>query len=554
MRERIERRANLAFTVALIATAWWFVPPASTQTSTSPPVPKASKVTAASTPAAARRAPAPVLMPRVSEHPVIAPHVARRSGAKLAAPVPYPTPRRSTTSARVVATAAPEDDAPPVRKTKFHNLRFEEDWTWVDDPDVLSDHALPDAKSIPFGDGWSASFGGQIRYRLQAEKNKTLMGTSPEHNDFNLSRVRAHMDLRHEDGYRLFIEGIDARIHGNERPALGIDRNNADFLNAFVEAGNDDLTARLGRMELQQGRQRLISPLDWANTRRTFQGGMLRVNHESAGSTDVFVTKPVIIDPRDSDDTDSSRWFMGIYNSRQLESGDNMDLFGLFLNETDPLFMSGNGHTGDMELYTVGARFGGKSGQTDYELWAAKQFGKFATDDIDAWAATGVVGHSFPDAPGKPRVGVSIDYASGDSDPTDDETETFNQLFPLGHAYFGYLDLIGRQNIVDLSPNVAVKLHERVGMKFAAHFFRLAEENDAVYNVGGAPGFADTTGDSGKNVGKEFDVTLSYTPECLAPHGHVLVGYSRFLAGRRIDSNGGDGDADLFYTQFTMTF
>jgi hypothetical protein len=31
----------------------------------------------------------------------------------------------------------------------------------------------------------------------------------------------------------------------------------------------------VGRQELLYGAQRLISPLDWANTRRTFEGGKL---------------------------------------------------------------------------------------------------------------------------------------------------------------------------------------------------------------------------------------------------------------------------------------
>jgi hypothetical protein len=48
------------------------------------------------------------------------------------------------------------------------------------------------------------------------------------------------------------------------------------------------------------------------------------------------------------------------------------------------------------------------------------------------WTARG--GHTFSNLPGSPRVGLDIDVASGDSDPTDGTMETFNHLFPLGHA------------------------------------------------------------------------------------------------------------------------
>ena len=44
---------------------------------------------------------------------------------------------------------------------------------------------------------------------------------------------------------------------------------------------------------------------------------------------------------------------------------------------------------------------------------------------------------------------------SGDDEPGGD-VETFNQLFPLGHAYFGYIDLIGRQNALDLHFDLKV--------------------------------------------------------------------------------------------------
>lgn len=49
------------------------------------------------------------------------------------------------------------------------------------------------------------------------------------------------------------------------------------------------------------------------------------------------------------------------------------------------------------------------------------------------------------------RVWAWYDFASGDSDPTDGEIGAFNQLFPLGHKYFGFLDLMARQNIHDLN-------------------------------------------------------------------------------------------------------
>ena len=49
---------------------------------------------------------------------------------------------------------------------------------------------------------------------------------------------------------------------------------------------------RLGRQELGFGRQRLVSPLDWANARRTFDGLTLEWLGEDWHTTG-FVNRPV---------------------------------------------------------------------------------------------------------------------------------------------------------------------------------------------------------------------------------------------------------------------
>jgi len=445
---------------------------------------------------------------------------------------------------------APADD---FHKTKFANRRWEEDWTFLGDPDATTDHWYPEAKFIDLGDGWSLGFGGQIRYRLMSENNKSLTKTSPKNNDYNLVRTRVHADLRNENGLRFFVEGLDARIHGNSRPPIGIDRNNFDLQNGFVEWDAGEQTFRFGRMELQEGAQRLVSPLDWGNTRRTFDGGMITLEH-SLGTTDIFVTRPVMVDPRDMDNRITDRWFSGIYNTTKLDNGDGLDVFVLALNDTDDIFTANDGSVGDRDLYTWGGRYHGKRGDTDFEAWGAMQRGEVAGDDVDAYAWTLRAGQSFPDTKYKPRVGLDVDYASGDDNPTGGDVETFNQLFPLGHAYFGYLDLVGRQNVIDIQPNVAVVLDERTKAKAAFHYFKLAEEEDAVYNAAGAPSFADASGDAGDNLGNEIDLVVMHSPEWLAPHGNLLVGWSRFWSGRHIDSAGGRGDAELYYVQLQMTF
>ena len=150
-------------------------------------------------------------------------------------------------------TAKPDETAEPeFVPAKFSTLFFEEDWSWVDDEEKTTDHIYPEMKWVDWGGGWYATFSAQIRYRYQNEKNKSLMGTSPERNDFNLFRTRVGTRVQHESGWAFYVEAIDARMQGNDRPATPIDRNDADITNAFVEyataVGQGRVTARGRRM------------------------------------------------------------------------------------------------------------------------------------------------------------------------------------------------------------------------------------------------------------------------------------------------------------------
>jgi hypothetical protein len=95
---------------------------------------------------------------------------------------------------------------------------------------------------------------------------------------------------------RFYAEGIYADSEHESFAARGIDENYGDLLNLFVDLKfTDRLTARVGRQELLFGAQRTVSPLDWANTRRTFEGVRLLYS-TNEWSIDGFYTQfvPVV--------------------------------------------------------------------------------------------------------------------------------------------------------------------------------------------------------------------------------------------------------------------
>jgi hypothetical protein len=123
-------------------------------------------------------------------------------------------------------------------------------------------------------------------------------------------------------------------------------------------------------------------------------------------------------------------------------------------------------------------------------------------------------------------------------------------LFPTGHQYFGYIDVIGRQNIIDLHPGLTFKLTRDVAARAEQHFFWRQNLNDAVYNAAGTVLRADSGSDAAY-IGNELDFTLAWQ---INRHLAASVGYCHFFAGDFINDTGPHEDIDFAYAMMTFTF
>ena len=93
------------------------------------------------------------------------------------------------------------------------------------------------------------------------------------------------------------------------------------------------------------------------------------------------------------------------------------------------------------------------------EAELAGQWGRWAGDTVLAWSLSIDGGFTFKEGAWSPRLGAGFDWASGDRDPTDGVVQTFDQLFPLGHKYFGFIDLLGRKNVTAANVNLTRATH-----------------------------------------------------------------------------------------------
>lgn len=448
-------------------------------------------------------------------------------------------------STGIVSIGAAAQEGPPA----YQNLRFNEDWRSTPE-DGYGDFFDP-IKNIRLSDSSTLSVGGQIRLRHEVWSN---FGFNHANDDTFLAwRSFLHTDWRFGDHLRLFVEGKTANLTERELPGgrrAALDEDELDLWNTFLQLdyspGEYTVMVRAGRQEMQYGRQRLISPLDWASNRRIFDGVRFTLARPSKKwSLDGFWTIPVQLRRHKFNQTNDIRNFSGLYYKAKPHAKLGIEGYFFYLDDD-------NRETAvDSDLYTVGGRFWGDIAHgLSFDLETAYQFGNRNNTGIDAWMVATELTYRPKEVRLAPWVAVGFDYASGDDDPADHNTGTFNQLFPLGHAFNGYIDVVGRQNIVDAHGTVGFwPVAKKVSFKTDIHFFWLADEDDALYNAGG--GVVRRGGVDETSVGTELDLTLAYK---IDRHASFTVGYSHFFPGAFIRETGSENGINFLYTQMKYTF
>jgi hypothetical protein len=161
-----------------------------------------------------------------------------------------------------------------------------------------------------------------------------------------------------------------------------------------------------------------------------------------------------------------------------------------------------------------------------------------------------------------------LEYAhgSGDSNPQDGKHETFDNLYPTNHRFYGYMDFLSLQNLHNVRGILQLKPHKRVSMALEGHGFWLADTHDSLYNAAGVPrgGVGPTATGNGYGinpgysnfVGTELDFIAGYA---LSRFAQLEAGYGHFFVGDYVQSSlsapgFGSKDADFIYVQATLTF
>jgi hypothetical protein len=388
------------------------------------------------------------------------------------------------------------------------------------------------------------------------------------------------------------LEGRSSQSFDDERfgaaaPGFGLAERDGpiDVHQAFVVWGNHKefpVSVKAGRQELAYGEQRLVGHLRWNNNARTFDALKVRWQNQVFG-VDVFTGGLVYNDHHNLNRSYiGSDTFSGAYfNWPTLASKAIVESYFLARNvDTD---IAGKNFSGvaapfrlpaKQDLYTAGVRVKSKPGAYgpwDYGFELMHQFGNRATTapaatpaavrsaarlEQDAYGAVLQGGYTWTEHAWQPRLAVLYSYASGDRNPTDGKSETFQNLFATTHLHYGYMDFNSLQNLHDLRLTYAFKPATNLAFAVEAHIQHLATSADFWYNVGGvfrnAGGYA-TRGTSNQ-LGQELDLAASWNP---VPSTQVELGVSRYFRGDYIKEsladNGGSKDANYVYLQLTIS-
>jgi len=443
--------------------------------------------------------------------------------------------------------------AEPKCPTKYDNLRFRENWRpCLCKPRCEIDDWSDRLKGVSVAGRLWLNVGGQVRFRWESWRGQGFGAAGPAADDsWMLGRFRLHADIHWGDNLRVFVEGVWAdQWDTRELGARGIDINRGDLLNAFVEYQHD-IGANsaggiwVGRHELQEGQQRLVSPLDWANTRRTFQGA--GAWWEKGGTyVNAFWTHPVTIEAESGDDWNEDVTFSGVNYRNTVMNCREWEAYFYRL-ERDAV-----GARVEQDRFTVGGLIDGKIANTrfDWGAEAAYQFGDMGNNDISAHMACVTFGWKPCVRHWDPRIGIGLDYASGDSDPLDGTAGTFNQLFPLAHKWLGHADVLARQNLIAARIEASVKPTDKLTLLAWFHGFWRADTADAAYGVTGAA-IRPPSGSTERALGTELDLMAAYK---IDRHWKAFIEWAHFFTGDFFTTTGAGEDVDVVYLGIQGTF
>jgi hypothetical protein len=286
--------------------------------------------------------------------------------------------------------------------------------------------------------------------------------------------------------------------------------------------------------------QRLVGEVGWTTGTRSFDGGYGAIDIKGQAIR-VFAAQPTrgVFEIRDAMKQLSDVVVGGIeWTSPAGALLDNIEFGAFFTGYGDDRFINEfrsapSREKVDLEIYTIGGSALGifpiGPGALDAMIWGAFQFGSYQRK-APGWGVTytpqpglehragallAEVGYQLREVYGKPWLRTGVNYASGDGNSFDGVHSTFFNMLPTNHLYYGFVDQLAFQNLVNWFMQLKWSPFEKTSLNIFGHRYWLASANDARWFGTGAfsPnsfGYGSSPSQGSNDVGWELDIILDY--------------------------------------------
>ena len=445
----------------------------------------------------------------------------------------------------------------------------------------------PPANPLSFLDG-RVTFDFEERLRPEVRNNNRDFNDAindSSDDSWLLSRFRLGVALKPARWLKLYAQGQDVHEWDTHRAKIpgvaGADGNDEfDLRQAYVEFADYEhfpLGVQVGRQVLDYGDLRILADPKFSQFGRTFDAVRLRVQ-EPQWWLDAFAARPVQIKTGVLNDSDAADHLFGLYLSNSWLPFQTTEFYALHrdkgdnqpdLSPTNVIDERGASNGPSARYTALGTRWKSKPGALggwDYTAEFVYEFGDLWVSDrsspkqeLRAFAAHVMGGYTFGHTPWRPRLGLEYDYASGDRNPDDGKSESFQNMFPSNHEKYAYMDVLDWRNLHDVRVQFTAKPAKTFDVDLDYHAFWLADTHDYWFRSGGLSPLRTETPD-GRDVrrigassfaGHEIDFVVKWSPKDWLK---VEAGYSHFFAGDYLRDTGPHDDADFGYVATAVKF
>jgi hypothetical protein len=456
----------------------------------------------------------------------------------------------------------------------------------LDDGKDIKETAPPESVNpLSFFDG-KVVFDVQERLRWENRSNNFDFNSavrSPTDGNWFQNRFRIGVTVQPTDWFTFYAQGQSSlEMNGNRGTIPGANAAEGDdYFNlrqAYLEFANYDVCPfglKIGRQELSYGDERLVGSFDWNNLGRTFDAAKVHYQGEHFW-IDAFTSTPAVVyegrfdtsDLFNGNDNERELVFSGLYFSTDKPAFGTVDLYAFMLDQQNGVASNAEGllnptvTTGNIndrsDFVTLGSRIYGdpqKLRGWEYQGEYAYQVGTLRGEALSAFAAHTGVGYNFLDVGWTPRIFVEYNYASGDRNAADGHINTFQNLFPTNHKFYGIMDTVSWQNTDNLGVSLRASPIRSLTAQVDYHAYWLATTNDAWYRANGFTQVRPLSAAAGKDIsnytGSEIDLLLTWQA---TKNVQFQAGYSHFFAGAYLKETGAYNDANFAYLQTQITF